>query len=334
MLYLSTWFNPKSLGVYFGLALLYPVFFGINFIFILLWAYLKKFRYLILPILGLLLNYSLIQAYFGLRFKPEKNLDPDTINICSFNAFEFRINLYDFRHKIKRAEKAWRQISKDFDDPDILLFQEYNRTLDTFFIKNQGYKHYHIIEPKDGSTAIFSKYPILETGDIPFTESGNSATWSDIKIKNNIIRFYSLHLQSSSISKDAENFSKKANLEDKATWRSAWRMIKKYKSSALKRVDQLELVIDHIKSSPYPIIIGTDLNEVAASYVYRNLNNNFKDAFKEKGFGYGVTYDGAIPGLKIDYIFTDKRYKIVSFESCNHQNISDHFPINSLIQIQ
>ena len=34
------------------------------------------------------------------------------------------------------------------------------------------------------------------------------------------------------------------------------------------------------------------------------------DHFKKKGLGIGTTYAGALPGLKIDYIFADDNFKV------------------------
>ena len=94
------------------------------------------------------------------------------------------------------------------------------------------------------------------------------------------------------------------------------------------RAKQAEILTNHIASSPYPVIVCGDFNDIPVSYTYRTLSQNLNDAFEKRGFGFGTTYSGNIPALKIDYILTAKRIKIFN---CTILKVpySDHYPMVS-----
>jgi endonuclease/exonuclease/phosphatase family metal-dependent hydrolase len=51
-----------------------------------------------------------------------------------------------------------------------------------------------------------------------------------------------------------------------------------------------------------------------------------QNAFVEKGFGFGRTFAGIAPTLRIDNIFADKKFKIEQFARVS-KNLVAHFPI-------
>ena len=80
-----------------------------------------------------------------------------------------------------------------------------------------------------------------------------------------------------------------------------------------------------------PAVYCGDVNSVPTSYTYHHLRGNFQDAFLEKGSGIGRTFYKIVPTLRIDYIFTDKQFKI---EQCTvaGKKISDHYPVITDLQ--
>lgn len=92
------------------------------------------------------------------------------------------------------------------------------------------------------------------------------------------------------------------------------------------RTAQAQQVKEFIAASPYATLIVGDLNDTPLSYTYRQLAKGFKDAFKEKGKGVGITYGGAVPGLRIDYILASKEIDFTSYD-CPKVHLSDHYPI-------
>jgi endonuclease/exonuclease/phosphatase family metal-dependent hydrolase len=74
------------------------------------------------------------------------------------------------------------------------------------------------------------------------------------------------------------------------------------------------------------VIICGDLNDVPNSYAYTTIGRGLKNAFREKGFGIGNTFSAISPTLRIDNIFTDKRFDVKQFVRIK-KKLSDHYPI-------
>ena len=91
---------------------------------------------------------------------------------------------------------------------------------------------------------------------------------------------------------------------------------------------QVELIKKSIKKSPYKVILSGDFNNTAFSYIYKELSRDFNDSFKEKGNGFGITFNYNFIPLRIDFILSDKVFKINNFKTYNI-NLSDHEPIFS-----
>ena len=99
-------------------------------------------------------------------------------------------------------------------------------------------------------------------------------------------------------------------------------------------VQKQELQIDRFEQvdqrNNHPTIICTDLNNNAFSRVYDRLKNDRSDAFVLSGDGLGATYKIAHFPFRIDFIFTDQKFKVINFNTF-HLKLSDHKPISALI---
>ena len=81
-----------------------------------------------------------------------------------------------------------------------------------------------------------------------------------------------------------------------------------------------------------PVIVCGDFNETPQSYVYKTISKDLNDTFREKGSGIGSTYAGKIPALRIDYILSDKKFRVLSNRILK-KAYSDHYPVLSAISI-
>ena len=62
------------------------------------------------------------------------------------------------------------------------------------------------------------------------------------------------------------------------------------------------------------------------SYAYETIGEGLQNAFVAKGSGISRTFSSISPTLRIDNIFTDKKFKSHSIYK-NKKILSDHFPI-------
>ena len=89
----------------------------------------------------------------------------------------------------------------------------------------------------------------------------------------------------------------------------------------------------HAANSPYPVVISGDFNDLPQSHIYKLIDNNYKDAFRERGFGLAQTFKSKFIGLRIDYTFTSETIEILNHEVLN-SDISDHYPVMTTLDLE
>lgn len=308
--YILPFLAPKFFPFLSVFTLLLPLLLILNFIFFIYWLLQLK-KQMLLSGIVLLLGITFINKFYKLS---ATNLEPDKGDF-SFMSYNVRVfNLYEWMPDSLVPEKISAFV-KD-KNPDVLCIQEYSKKGEGLF--NQ-YKHKFIFGEKGKmGQAIYSKYPILNTGDLKFPETGNNIIFADIKKGKDTLRVYSMHFQSIKISLDIHE-----RIDEEKS-----KIIFKRLSEAFKKQQlQAELLQKHKKDCPYPMIICGDLNNSAFSYVYRSVKGNMKDAFEEAGKGFGKTYNYRYYPARIDYIFADRKIKVKEFKIFDDFINSDHFPI-------
>jgi endonuclease/exonuclease/phosphatase family metal-dependent hydrolase len=177
-------------------------------------------------------------------------------------------------------------------------------------------------------TAIYSKYKILNKGEVLFdNEKSNHCTYVDILKNDDTIRVYNAHLGSIRFDYDDYTFiarEKKQSIEEEMM--PLKKIAKRLKIGFEKRVGQVSQLLEHVKNSPYATVIGADMNDTPISYSYEQFSASLMDSFNEKGNWVGSTYIGAIPLLRIDYLWHNDRLENCSFTTINKE-YSDHRPI-------
>ena len=210
--------------------------------------------------------------------------------------------------------------------PDILCLQEAGPLAIKAFSKISEYPYTHSFSPK--GAVIYSAHPIIKKGFLDFKSKVNSCLWADVLIsQKDTVRVYSVHLESTRLGSSSYNLL----AEEGSQYSSAQGLkdlILKYPRYAGKRAEQAHLVKEHMTRSPHPVILCGDMNEPPTSYTYRVLKKNMTDAFVETGSGFGNTWKGKIPMLRIDYIFASERLTNTSY-TCLHSDLSDHYPVKA-----
>jgi endonuclease/exonuclease/phosphatase family metal-dependent hydrolase len=196
-----------------------------------------------------------------------------------------------------------------------------------------GYPYYYFSYDPDGEyqyigSAIFSRYPMLDTGMVRYFRPSmpEALVHADIKVNNDTIRVYATHLQSVQFRQhEYEAIDEIRSAEDSILLNSKT-VLAKLRNAMNLRSSQADVARKILDDSPYPVVFCADLNDTPNSYTYFTIRGNMQDAFLKKGFGIGRTFSSLSPTLRIDYIFADNQFRINQFTRVA-KNLSDHFMI-------
>lgn len=323
--YVLPFLTPKMFPILSVLTLFMPVFFILNALFFIYWALQFKKR-MILSGLVLLMGITFINKFYKFSAKEYPESEKDFV-VMSYNVR--LLNLFKWIDKVFVPQDILEFINEK--NPDILCIQEYSYSAK---IDLKVYPHKYIFMAGDkikSGQAIFSKFPIIDQGNIVFPNSDNNVVYADIKKGKDIIRIYNMHLQSIKITPDVNEISENIDAIDKG---KSQMMLIRISKAFKKQQEQAEIIKEHKKECPYPIIICGDMNNSAFSYVYRNIRGNLKDCFEEEGEGFGQTYNFRYYPARIDYIFADKTMTVKKFETFSDFENSDHYPVMAKLSLE
>lgn len=323
--YVLPFLAPKFFPFLSVLTLILPLFLIINALFFIYWLFQLK-RQIILSGIVLIIGITFINKFYKFASNPQPEEDKDFI-VMSYNVRLFNLfNWIDQEH----IGDSIRQFIND-KNPDILCIQEYSKTAN---VDLRVYKHRFIFMKGENiktGQAIFSKYPIVNEGNIEFPESNNLIVFADLRKGKDTIRVYNMHLQSIKISPDVNEIQDNV---DSISQHKSQLMVKRISQAFKKQQLQAEILRNHKKECNYPMIICGDMNNSAFSYVYRSIKGNLNDCFEEAGNGFGETYNFKYYPARIDYIFVDKKMKVKSFQNFPLFKNSDHYPILTRLMME
>lgn len=335
--YLAAWIPPSKFHWCSILAIGYPFLLLINILFSGWWLYRRK-RYFYLSFLTIILGFQHFFSFVGFNFFASYDV-PNSLQIMSYNVRYFNATALKEAAALQKAQQKVLQTIKK-NPMDIFCGQEFSGKTGQHtqqaihYLKNElGLKHHFL--GGGSSLAIFSKYPILKKGTIDFKGSYNGAIYTDIAYQNQTIRVYCFHLQSIRLGNDEhEIFNKEnlASLNENDTQAKYKRIGNKLKQAFYHREEQAKFIAEHIQNSPYPVLVCGDMNDTPLSYAYGQLSHKLQDAFIEKGGGFGSTYAGSLPFLRIDYTFVSTPWSVQSFRVLP-ETTSDHYPIYAELKL-
>lgn len=306
---------PDSFPLLSVLSLVVSPLLLINVLFLVYWV-LRVKRQMLMSLIVLLVCVVQFNAFYRIDFKENPPLKENSLKVMNYNVRLF--NLYEWIPDDTIPAQISRFIAEQ--DPDIISFQEYSST-DKVNLK--AYPHKHVVLQKESPSfgqAIYSKYPMVNKGDINFKDTGNNAIYADVVKGKDTIRVYNVHLQSLQINEGDIDFDQE----------SSKRLVKRMGNSFKKQQSQAEILDAHIKKAPYKTIVMADLNNTAFSYVYRKIKGNTNDAFAKRGKGLGKTFVIKHIPLRIDFILTDRAFTVNEFQT-HKEELSDHFAISSVV---
>lgn len=325
--YLSPYVNPAAFWVLSFLGPIFPLLVFLNFVFVFYWL-ITQWKKSLLSLLCLALGahyFLLTFSYAGNKEVGEKSFSLVSYNMnYAHGAYKEDTYRYDKKKSADFANFIMSEV-----DADILCGQESNQYIQDLIGKYYPYQH----AIKKAGTTIYSRYPIIEKGQIDFGTVTNSCVWADVVITADTFRIYSAHLQSNKISSDAEKLVEEAERDQQVDFINVRTILSKYKNYVGIRAHQATMIHRHMNESPHPVILAADLNDPPVSYTHRIVAKGKKDAFVEAGKGLGISYAGKIPLLRIDNIILSEEIGVQDFQTIR-KAYSDHYPVRVVLNVE
>ncbi len=334
----SIYLNPAEWWFisFFGLFFLF--FLLVNIFFVFFWM-VVRLKYLLIPMLALLITWPVSATYFSFHY-PSKTLTKATadIRVMSYNVRNF--DLYHWSNSADALHGIIETISTS--NPDIVCLQEfYNADTGKFqtiqqLVSAAGLPYYHFEKKskKKGrawGTAIFSRYPVTGHGTVKFdNKTQNSCSYADIRLDSIYVRVFNIHLQSIYLSRQDYQYLDDISENQEVQVKPTREIFSKLKRAYIYRGEQALDIEKRIVESPYPVIVCGDFNDAPASFAYHTLSNQLQDTFLEAGWGISPTYSGFPEIFRIDYIFADPTFRVLSYKTIC-EKYSDHYPVTSVL---
>ena len=301
-----------------------PFLMGLNFVFLILWIIRSSMR-LLVPLLTIMFGLGNVKASFSLS--PEVPPVQHQFSVMTYN-----VNCFNpYPREGPKDGEVFEKITGALinENPGVLCLQEYCSypTIKRFDTKSKllagGYKHlFYRTRDEDekfetAGLAIFSRLPSVQSGVVKMPTHEVIAIYMDLVVFGDTIRVYNAHLHSMGL------IDERQADQPSPVKKFISGMITGFQAKAAEAV----VLKDHLLQSPYPAILTGDFNETPYSYVYKSFKKHFHNSFEIAGRGFGVTYNGKIPFLRIDHQFADKKFRILRHRVLKDMNVSDHFPV-------
>lgn len=328
--YLSMVVNPAKLWLMSLAGLMFVPFLLLN-IFLLVWAFVRRSKAFVIPLLAIIPALFFMGRYAHFRgdeepplVAEEKVLKVITWNVGRFSLSQPSAGVNGFE---RCADSVFAYIREQ--SPDIVCLQEFkimdSRRIKQYLRKKMpGYhSEYYVFTSSNGSTGnlTLSRFPVRNRGVIKFDGGTNLAIFSDYEYAGKVFRVYNCHFESYNIS--FSGIARAMMKQDKDVFAETGGKMKRSISRRPKQVDQ---VFNDIENCPVESFVCGDFNDNPMSYTYCRMMRDRQDTFVEAGDGFGATYSRLWPMLRIDYVLCPKSCTVVTHETPKIK-LSDHFPV-------
>ncbi len=306
---------PRSFPTLSLLSLVVSLLIIVNIIFAIYWAIQFRRRFFV-SFTVLLISYFYFNVFYEVSSEGDASQYKNTLSVLSYNVRLF--NAYEKNPKADAPQIISEMLFEE--SPDVVCVQEYYKpnTIDFSMYPHQ-YIHFKSEKAKLGH-AIFSKYPLINTGAFDFEETYNNTLYADVVKDTDTIRIYSLHLQSLGIIPRVSFLQESDNEKLRKRVSRAFEM----------QQNQVEAILEHKSKTKHPVILSGDFNNTPFTYSYRKLKDGMQDAFRERGNGLGTTFKFEKYPMRIDYIFASEGLEILLFDTLK-KTFSDHYAVRATV---
>ena len=319
----ASFFNPAVFPFLSVIALFFPLLWVVNVLFLFLFL-IKRSRWSVLSLILLLSGVYQVLLVYNISSSNDTEGSSGKINIVSFNTgnadtinpLASRKAAFDNELFLK-SDIICLQEFTPANEKGITVLERFNYKINVDFYGNIG--------GDSSGLSVYSNYEIIDVGWLKQDLEDTYALWCDLNIDEDTIKLINIQLQSIRL-EDNELESMTSFKEIVHLPGHLSSIYAKLKRGFLWREEQVTQLTNLIKASEYPVILCGDFNDPPASFAYREISSLLNDAFLEKGKGFGFTYAGGLPFLRIDYFMVDDRLNVSAYHKMQATH-SDHYPI-------
>lgn len=331
--YLSPYTAPGGLWPVAFAALAYPSLVALLLLLSGYWLYRGRFGRAALGPIVVALGYTHLRALVGLGGGAAASPDATPVAFVSYNLLGGKT----FRGLEGAALDTRAGELAGCLEADVLAVQESPRyevvadaVRDALAADGLGYAY----RPGSPAIALYARYPLLRPAVVEQFNSLNGILRADMVVTpDDTVRLLVAHLESNRVRLDASQVAREVAKADPQAYRTVRGVAANYRLGARRRGIQSAVVTAEVAASPYPVVLLGDLNDVPLSYTLGELRRGgLVDAFREAGSGLGVTYEGSIPGLRIDFVMATPQLAPVA-ASVLDCDFSDHRPTRAVLAV-
>ncbi|MFR9165175.1 MAG: endonuclease/exonuclease/phosphatase family protein [Dysgonomonas sp.] len=338
--------SPAKTTFFAYLGLGFPFLLIINLLFLVFWLIFRKWKFVLLVLVTLVLCMKPALTYFPLHFAKNMEVPQKSIKVLSYNVMMFSW----FRNKNLQENPVMAYIRDS--GADIVCIQEYlaiegSDKFNSREIKKalKHYPYHSVIKLEDlgdnkrevlYGIACFSKYPINKVVQIPVETRYNAGSvLYELSVNGKTISLFNSHLESNRLTDEDKKLYREFLAEtNRQTFDEVTQNIRSRLGTAYaKRAPQADIVNQWIrKQKTDGIIVCGDFNDTPISYTYNRIKGDLVDSYTENGFGAGITYHENHFWFRIDFIMHSDNMQSYGF-TVDKVKYSDHYPIWTYLKI-
>lgn len=299
---------------------------GVNIIFLLLWLFIGKWQFLV-STAAIAARFSFIGLFFqigGTSTVPAVEEHPNMVTLMSFNLHNFGGNGLESVPNDSNALSFLALLREE--QPQVLCLQEYApvgglNVTDSLVL--MGYNHFygaHGSNENPSGTVVFSKLPITFVKKVDLQK-----ILVEILVGDRPVRVLCVHMDSYAFDRDDHNdIEQMAHLKIDSTSR---RTMSKAKETVIRHeMEWKEQLRPIVSECSLPLVMAGDMNDIPSSFLYSQISKYLDDSYRDKGLGFGTTYNGSFPRFRIDMVFHSKEFSTLSYHRLKTP-LSDHYPV-------
>lgn len=315
------WFSLLSYG-FFPLV-------GVNLLCVLLWLFFKRWEFLI-SLGAILLRCGMIPLFIqigGTSEPPvsETRSKAEELKVMTYNVHGFHGKTEEHGEEAENAARFVEAVR--LTEPDVICAQEVldgNKYSVADSLKAMGYK-YQYSARTDGrgrpyGASIFSRCKIEYVHTI---DKSGRKIYADIVKDELKVRVVCVHMSSYSLGSEEKEVLHDIRHNDIDTAKTR-KLFSKVKHNVLNHEKEWKDDLSEVVAeAPGALVVAGDFNDTPASHLYYKISKKLKDSYVDEGSGFGITYNGAFPKYRIDYIFYSKELETLAYKRMV-SDFSDH----------